>query len=319
MKMSRTLALALALLIAAAGFPAQGAHAEKNRTEDELSLEEDFQVFYIDENGVAVESVKLVSIENPPDITNVPNGAGKTKKELKLPDTVTIGTTSGKRDAKVSWDVEGCLYDPKSVSAQTVSIKGEVTLPEDVENPLDFSLITSIKVLVEGRAPAVPNASGNKITGISSEEPYTIESKICFTAEGTGMENEEPGDEDMRYVPANWYVKQDSMRSFDAAPYKATFRMAAGGDYELTVLFDQQVYKGGVWKKTGLQDVKTTAFRVMEPEVPAPEETEALPQSRKTVHKSGDTGILPYIAGGIAAALVVFFFLVFLVIKKRKM
>ena len=47
-----------------------------------------------------------------------------------------------------------------------------------------FLFYTSVKVTVNARSAAVPDASQNKITGIASDGKYTTETKITFEAVG---------------------------------------------------------------------------------------------------------------------------------------
>lgn len=56
---------------------------------------------------------------------------------------------------------------------------------------------------------------------------YDTNSKITFTAVGAGMDNESPKKGDTRYLPGSWKITET--RTWDAAPYTATFRVSKAG------------------------------------------------------------------------------------------
>lgn len=252
---------------------------------------------------VTDKSVRITGIQKTADITGLANGTKKTAEALKLPGTVVIKTSNGKMKAKVTWDVKGCSYDPKSTDKQSFTIKGKVTLPKGVKNPEDISLVTSVKVSVKGYTPKVPEASQNKITGISSDGGYTTESKITFTAVGAGMDNENPRAGDVRYVPLNWKVINTN--SWSSAPYTVTFGMAQAGNYTLTVTFNRQKFDGSNWVNTGEQDTKQVNFTISVPKngqnvTPAAKRSNA---NTKSAVQTGDTtNIAPFIIILVVAA-----------------
>jgi len=90
----------------------------------------------------------LISVEGPGPITGIANGTAKTAQALGLPTTVTIVTSAGNVEADVSWDVEACVYNPSSKSAQTFTVSGTITLPEGIENPNSVELEVTIEVTV---------------------------------------------------------------------------------------------------------------------------------------------------------------------------
>ena len=124
-------------------------------------------------------------------------------------------------NASVKWDVKGSAYNQNSTEAQKFSVKGTVALPDGVTNPDNLSLVVSVNVTAS-RGSIVSDAGNNSITGISSDGNYTTETKITFTAVGAGMDIENPIKGDVRYQPLNWEVLE--ARSWDGAPYSATFR-----------------------------------------------------------------------------------------------
>ena len=162
-------------------------------------------------------------------------------------------------NASVKWDVKGSAYNQNSTEAQKFSVKGTVALPDGVTNPDNLSLVVSVNVTVS-RGSIVSDAGNNSITGISSDGNYTTETKITFTAVGAGMDIENPIKGDVRYQPLNWEVLE--ARSWDGAPYSATFRMGKNGNYTLTVTYNQQQFDGSNWVNTGTQDTKQVNFIV---------------------------------------------------------
>ena len=260
---------------------------------------------------VTKNTVKLKGIQKPADIKDIKNGAEKSAAGLKLPATVEIDTTNGKMKANVKWDVAGCAYNVSSKESQTFDVTGTVSLPKGIENPDNVSLYTSVKVTVNARSAAAPDASQNKITGISSDGKYTTETKITFEAVGAGMDNADPVKGDMRYLPVKWNVLED--RSWESAPYSATFRMGQSGDYALKVTFNQQKYDGSKWKNTGATDVKQVKFSVSNGKgatvTPTPKANQ-----KKPVLTGDNTMILPFVIILAVAALCI----VGVVVYRRK-
>lgn len=242
---------------------------------------------------VTEAAVKLTAVSKPADIT-LANGVEKSAEGLQLPSTVKITTTAGDMNASVAWDVNGCAYNQNSAEAQKFSVNGTVTLPDGVTNPDNLNLIVSVNVSVS-RGPIVSDASKNTITGISSDGSYTTETKITFTAVGAGTDIENPIKGDVRYLPLNWEVLES--RSWDKAPYSATFRMGKSGNYTLTVTYNQQKFDGSNWVNTGTQDTKQVNFTVAaapnQTLTPAADKSDA---NQKNAVKTGDnTPILPFV------------------------
>lgn len=242
---------------------------------------------------VTEAAVKLTAVSKPADIT-LANGVEKSAEGLQLPSTVKITTTAGDMNASVAWDVNGCAYNQNSAEAQKFSVNGTVTLPDGVTNPDNLNLIVSVNVSVS-RGPIASDASKNTITGISSDGSYTTETKITFTAVGAGTDIENPIKGDVRYLPLNWEVLES--RSWDKAPYSATFRMGKSGNYTLTVTYNQQKFDGSNWVNTGTQDTKQVNFTVAaapnQTLTPAADKSDA---NQKNAVKTGDnTPILPFV------------------------
>lgn len=260
--------------------------------------------------------VKLTSVHSAADITGLKNGTAKTVKALGLPATVNIETTNGTMKANVTWDVNGCSYDPKSAERQTFTVKGAVKLPEGIENPDGIALESTVNVTVEAYTPRLASASAVAITGIGADVRYTTETKISFTAVGSGMDNDNPGKGDTRYVPRVWHVLED--RVWDSAPYTAVFRMGLSGDYTLTVRFYQQKFDGSNWVDTGEQTEKSVNFTVAKAQVSAQNITPVPQESnRRTAVQTGDyTNILLFVV--LLGAAVICIAAVTAFLKKKK-
>ncbi len=205
-------------------------------------------------------SNNLTGIKKPSDITDLPNGTEKSRKALKLPSTVKITTTKGEQKADVKWDVKGCSYNPTSADRQTFNVKGTVTLPDGVKNPDNISTVIAVSVTVNAYKGTEVKESDNKITGIDANGKYDTNSKITFTAVGAGMNNESPKKGDTRYLPSSWKITET--RTWDAAPYTATFRVSKAGQYTLAVTFKQQKYNGSKWENTGSESSQKVTFKV---------------------------------------------------------
>ena len=205
-------------------------------------------------------SNNLTGIKKPSDITDLPNGTEKSQKALKLPSTVKITTTKGEQKAKVKWDVKGCSYNPASADRQTFNVKGTVTLPDGVKNPDNISTVIAVSITVNAYKGTEVKESENKITGIDANGKYDTNSKITFTAVGAGMDNDSPKKGDTRYLPGSWKITET--RTWDAAPYTATFRVSKAGQYTLSVTFKQQKYNGSKWENTGSESSQKVTFKV---------------------------------------------------------
>lgn len=121
----------------------------------------------------AEDDVKLVSLATLSAITGVANGTQASSASLGLPQTVKITTEPAREmKASVEWDINGSGYRPEIKTAQTVDIKGTVTLPAGVINPENVSLKTTVKVSVNAANDAV-----------FTTQPVSFEAKAGDTAE----------------------------------------------------------------------------------------------------------------------------------------
>ena len=90
------------------------------------------------------------------DPLTVANGSEKTVDGLTLPAAIKIFTGSETLEATVTWDVDGCNYNPQKTQAQSFVVKGEVRLPDGVKNTMQVSLAVSVDVTVsEPYSPSV--------------------------------------------------------------------------------------------------------------------------------------------------------------------
>lgn len=258
----------------------------------------------------------LTGIKKPSDIKELPNGTEKSQKALKLPSIVKITTTKGEKEASVKWDVKGCSYNPSSSDRQTFNVKGTVTLPDGVKNPDKISTVIAVSVTVNGYTGSKAKESDNKITGIDANGKYDTNSKITFTAVGAGMNNESPKKGDTRFLPASWKITET--RTWDAAPYTATFRVSKPGQYTLKVTFAQQKYDGSKWSNTGSTSESQVTFTVSQAAAltatPSPAVTGA---NKKSAVQTGDsTPIMTFVIILVIAAVCIGGVLVYR--KKKK-
>lgn len=112
------------------------------------------------------------------------------------------------------------------------------------------------------RYPIKTSTNENKITGIRNGQIIKVNKNIKFTAEGGGMNIEEPIEGDVRYVPAKWQGLSEG--TWKKAPYLATVRAEKNGTYTLKVTFDRQVYKDGKWVSDGEDDIKSIQVKATE-------------------------------------------------------
>ena len=105
-------------------------------------------------------------------------------------------------------------------------------------------------------------------------------------------------------------------RTWDTAPYTATFRIAKAGTYTVSVTFDQQKYSGG-WTSTGAQDIKEVSFAVNAAVIATATPT-VTPEVKQAVATGDDTNIQPFVIVLIAAAVVICGALIYLFTRKKK-
>ncbi len=173
--------------------------------------------------------------------------------------------------------------------------EGTYTETVRIENDQNISAKVNVSFTVKAaRKAKIADPADNQITGISTDG-YTTQSKITFTAVGAGMDNENPGQGDVRYVPYNWKVINTN--SWSGAPYTAAFGITKAGTYTLTVVFNRQMYNGKAWENTGDQDTKQVSFNIVQAQTvtatPTPQPNGA---ATKAAVKTGDnTPIAPFV------------------------
>ena len=262
---------------------------------------------------VSAKTVALISVTTPADITGVKNGTAKDAAALGLPQTVVIQTTNGEMNCNVVWDVNAASYDPAAKTAQTFTVTGALQLPGGIDNPDNVPLYTSVKVSVNSRDLIIADPANNYIAGIAAGSQYTTESKISFTAVGAAMDNAAPIAGDERYVPYKWNLVED--RTWDTAPYTATFRIAQAGNYTVKVTYNQQKYDGAAWNLTGVQDVKQVSFTVNGAGIATLTPT---PEAKQAVATGDDTNIAPMVIGLVAAVLIIAAAAILLIRRRNK-
>ncbi len=189
--------------------------------------------------------------------------------------------------------------------------EGAYTETVRIENDQNISAKVNVSFTVKAaRKAKIADPADNQITGISADG-YTTQSKITFTAVGAGMDNENPGQGDVRYVPYNWKVINTN--SWSSAPYTAAFGITKAGTYTLTVVFNRQMYNGKAWENTGDQDTKQVNFSITQAQtVTATPTPQPNGTTTKSAVKTGDnTPIAPFIfilaaAVGCIAGVVIY-------------
>lgn len=132
--------------------------------------------FGADEDGDGLpdeyQNPNLKEVVRPDAITDVANGTALDK--IDLPETVTIKTTDGDKQANVTWTKESDDYDPNKKEAQTFTLNGTVKLPEGVDNRNNLPLMTEISITVAAeKEPEVPILTGLSIKTNPTKTTYT--------------------------------------------------------------------------------------------------------------------------------------------------
>jgi hypothetical protein len=110
----------------------------------------------------------LINVTPPAPITGLLNGVPKTVAGLMLPETVAILITEGPATTTVTWDVNGCTYNPALTTEQTFTVTGAITLPSGVTNPNNVSLTIIVRVTVNAQG-----ATGSVLISITAPPPIT--------------------------------------------------------------------------------------------------------------------------------------------------
>ncbi len=81
-------------------------------------------------------------------IGQLPNKVSKTQEGLNLPARIPIETSKGKIWAKVLWNIDDANYQEGLRKPQTFTVRGILTLPEDVINPDGIPLNMNVDISV---------------------------------------------------------------------------------------------------------------------------------------------------------------------------
>ena len=132
-----------------------------------------------------------------PGLQGVVYGTEKSAEALGLPETTQIQTTAGQvYDAKINWNVNNCEYNQASEKEQTFKVKGNVVLPDNVNNDQNASTEVTISVNVNEKAVVVQSPEDNKPPVITLKGSITVggkvysdySDKIVFNTELTGIQ-----------------------------------------------------------------------------------------------------------------------------------
>lgn len=114
--------------------------------------------------------------------------------------------------------------------------------------------------ILEAETVIPPN---NEITGIINPAQYTQGETISFNAVGDGMSNQNPQNNDVRWLPSSWMLTQKT--SFDpTGPYSSTIDTTklSAGNYILSVTFKMQKYTNSMWTDTTNEEIKKIDFTI---------------------------------------------------------
>ena len=150
----------------------------------------DKMIYAVGNNSSSSQKDKLLSITAPNPIT-VPNGT--TYENMNLPDTVEIETEGNiATSAPVSWDTTtpaSGSYDPNKLTEQTVTLNGDVTCPDDVDDngvPLKTTITITISAADTVKAPQANLESGTYTSNQSVELSSATEgADVYYTLDGT--------------------------------------------------------------------------------------------------------------------------------------
>lgn len=148
----------------------------------------------------------------------------------------------------------------------------------------------------------------NAIQNLSQGANYDLNTRLTFTAVGSGMANGDPINGDVRYVPSTWSIQNTAGSWLDN--FSGAFSISQSGTYTLNVTFQKQVYNGG-WKNTDIADSKSVTFTVGGASVNGSNNAVRInPQTGDT------TPILPFVIILVVAAAAIIAVLVYR--RKRK-
>ncbi|NIK78717.1 endo-alpha-N-acetylgalactosaminidase [Paenibacillus castaneae] len=112
-------------------------------------------------------------------IAGVAMKSAKTAAALGLPGQIALETDLGSIGANVTWDLSTADYDPNASKAQTFMVKGTVILPNNVLNPNNIPLTTSITVSVNKipQSQMTATATSQETSGENNSASMAIDGK----------------------------------------------------------------------------------------------------------------------------------------------
>ena len=183
-------------------------------------------------------------------------------------------------------------FEPNGVPAQRVREGAAATKPADPViqsqiflgwyedeaglTPYDFASEVQSDITLYAkwrtRGSVRPAPGDDKILGVEDGKEYLHGSRIDFTAEGAGLDNTFPMENDERHVPKSWSVNPSG--TWSEPPYAASFETKdmALGAHTLTVTFAVERYENGAWKDTGDTAEAQVSFMLSE-KAPEPSPT----------------------------------------------
>jgi quinol monooxygenase YgiN len=190
-------------------------------------------------------------------------------------------TTNSNSGGKVITDATDASYSAPTDTEGTVYYYCVVTNTNDTATGDKTVAVTSNIAAVTVKQP-----DHGTINGIVPGSTLVAGKRVSFTVTGAGMDNLNPNEGDVRYVPVSWSVNPSG--TWTEPPYTATFTISKAGAYTLSVVFTREVYTSGAWVADGTTDTKTVSFEVAE--------SDDVPQT-------GDNTLplWPFAAGGLVA------------------
>jgi len=133
---------------------------------------------YVSVSGAASVYLESVNTPSPSKIT-VPNGTDLSTVELPTTTKIRLNTWVYK-EVSIVWDLANCGYDPGKTSSQTLTIKGQIQLPDNIPNIADVSTEVRITVVVQSLTASGPYVRSSPSL---SHTKYNIENGTELTAD----------------------------------------------------------------------------------------------------------------------------------------
>ena len=138
----------------------------------------------------STSAARLLSVTAPASPVNLSNGISKEDiKKLALPTKTAIAVEDGSANsAAIDW--EDFAYDPNSLTEQTITVNGTVTIPNFVEVSDENMKKVSVTVTVAA-APQAPKPAASVASGSYNETKTIFLStgsgnvEICYTTDGS--------------------------------------------------------------------------------------------------------------------------------------